>query len=110
MKNFPCLYRFQFVNGLSSRARVSFGSVDNLIHMMEHDVAGQPLKKMCEASSDFALPETDFNTFRTMLHGSQKFHGDLHRHIEKENSVLFLRPLNLAAKLSGTLVEGTDSR
>lgn len=80
-----------------------FGSVDNPIHMMEHehDVAGQALKAIREASSDFTLPDGGCNTFRAMLDGLRELEGDLHRHIHKENNVLFPRASKLAAKLSG---------
>ena len=79
-----------------------FGSVVNPIHMMEHehDVAGNALKDIREASSDFTLPEGGCNTFRAMLDGLQELESDLHRHIHKENNVLFPRASRLAAELS----------
>jgi len=89
-----------------------FGSVDNPIHMMEHehDVAGQALREIREASSDFTLPEGGCNTFRAMLDGLHDLERDLHRHIHKENNVLFPRASRLAAELSGALAEETASR
>ncbi|QDU82530.1 Iron-sulfur cluster repair protein YtfE [Polystyrenella longa] len=79
-----------------------FGSVDNPIRMMEHehDVAGQALRDIREASSDFDLPEGGCNTFRAMLDGLQELESDLHRHIHKENNILFPRASKLAAELS----------
>lgn len=79
-----------------------FGSVDNPIRMMEHehDVAGQALRDIREASSDFTLPEGGCNTFRAMLDGLRELEGDLHRHIHKENNVLFPRASKLAAELT----------
>ena len=79
-----------------------FGSVDNPIRMMEHehDVAGQALKSIRAASSDFTLPEGGCNTFRAMLDGLHELESDLHRHIHKENNVLFPRASQLAAELN----------
>jgi len=86
-----------------------FGSVDNPIRMMEHehDVAGNALKDIRDASSDFTLPEGGCNTFRAMLDGLQELEGDLHRHIHKENNVLFPRASKLAAELDASPSEGT---
>jgi regulator of cell morphogenesis and NO signaling len=79
-----------------------FGSVDNPIRMMEHehDLAGQALKVMREASTDYTLPEGGCNTFLAMLDGLQELEFDLHQHIHKENNVLFPRASRLAAELS----------
>lgn len=78
-----------------------FGSVDNPIRMMEHehDVAGQALKEMRAASSGFTLPEDGCNAFRAVLDALQELEHDLHRHIHKENNVLFPRASQLAAQL-----------
>lgn len=78
-----------------------FGSVDNPIRMMEHehDVAGQALKSIRSASSDYTLPEGGCNTFRAMLGGLRELEEDLHRHIHKENNVLFPQASRLAKKV-----------
>ena len=78
-----------------------FGSVDNPIRMMEHehDVAGQALRGIREDSSDFTLPEGGCNTFRAMLDGLRELEVDLHRHIHKENNVLFPRASRMAHEL-----------
>ncbi len=92
--------------------RFPFGSVDNPIRMMEHehDAADQALKSIRAVSSDFTLPEGGCNTFRAMLDGLQELESDLHRHIHKENNVLFPRASQLAAKLSGASKEEAISR
>ena len=81
-----------------------FGSVDNPIQMMEHehDVAGQALRDIRAASSDFTLPEGGCNTFRAMLDGLRELEADLHQHIHKENNILFPRASRMAARLSGS--------
>lgn len=81
-----------------------FGSVDNPIHMMEHehDVAGQALKVIRTASSDFTLPEGGCNTFHALLDGLRELEADLHMHIHKENNVLFPQASQLAATLGNS--------
>lgn len=81
-----------------------FGSLDNPIHMMEHehDEAGQALKEIRAASSDFALPDGGCNTFRAMLDALRELEYDLHRHIHKENSILFPKAMERAAELTKT--------
>lgn len=79
-----------------------FGSVENPIRMMEHehDAAGRALKTIRTVSDDYTLPEGGCNTFRVMLDGLRELEADLHRHIHKENNILFPRALRLASELS----------
>ncbi|MEZ6131252.1 MAG: iron-sulfur cluster repair di-iron protein [Planctomycetaceae bacterium] len=86
-----------------------FGSVDNPIRMMEHehDAAGQALKTIRETSSDFKLPEGGCNTFRAMLDGLHELESDLHRHIHKENNVLFPRASRMAEEFGDSLSKGS---
>ena len=57
-----------------------FGSVDNPIRMMEHehDVAGQALRDIRAASSNYTVPEGGCNTFRAMLDGLRELGLELH--------------------------------
>jgi len=89
-----------------------FGSVDNPIHMMEHehDIAGQALHVIRQSSSDFTLPQGGCNTFRAMLDGLRELEADLHLHIHRENNILFPRASQLAAQLSGTPQASTAVR
>jgi regulator of cell morphogenesis and NO signaling len=77
------------------------GTVSNPIQMMEHehDDAGQALARMRELSSEYAAPEGACNTFRAMLSGLNELEEDTHRHVHKENSILFPRALEVEAKL-----------
>lgn len=85
-----------------------FGSVDNPIQMMEHehDTAGQALREIRAASSEFTLPTGGCNTFRAMLDGLRELEGDLHWHIHKENNVLFPRASQRAAELLQQTADG----
>ena len=87
-----------------------FGSVDNPIRMMEHehDAAGQALKDMRTTSSDYVVPPDGCNTFRAMLDGLRELEADLHRHIHKENNVLFPRASKLAEELNRVPAKGAN--
>lgn len=74
------------------------GSIANPIRVMEHEHenAGAAVATIRELSQDFTPPEGACNTFRAMLDGLQELEQDLHRHVHKENSILF--PRSLAAE------------
>lgn len=86
-----------------------FGSVGNPIRMMEHEhnAVGQALKSIRTATSDYTLPDGGCRTFLAMLDGLRELEADLHRHIHKENNVLFPRALQMASELSQTSISGS---
>jgi regulator of cell morphogenesis and NO signaling len=55
----------------------------------EHDDAGRALLRMRELTSGFTPPVDACNTFRAMLDGLAELETDTHRHVHKENHVLF---------------------
>lgn len=79
-----------------------FGTVANPIRMMEqeHDDAGYALSRLHTLTRDYQVPEDACNTYRAMLAGLRQLERDMHRHVHKENSVLFPR----AIELEGTRV------
>lgn len=74
-----------------------FGSVANPIRMMEHehDVAGNALRDLRQLTGDYALPDDACNAYRNLLDGLAGLETDLHRHIHKENSILFPRAIEM---------------
>lgn len=78
-----------------------FGSIDNPIRMMEHEhaQAGEALHDIRAVTSDFTPPHGACNTFRALLDGLRELESDLHRHIHKENNVLFPRASRRAQQL-----------
>ncbi len=74
-----------------------FGSVGNPIRVMEHehDSAADALRRLRSLTSDYRLPEDGCNAYAAMLNALQRLEGDLHRHIHKENNILFPRALQL---------------
>lgn len=71
------------------------GSLAGPIRQMEseHDAAGDLLGDLRRLTDDYVAPEWACNTYRTTLAGLEELELDLHRHIHKENSVLFPRAL-----------------
>ncbi|PQJ35893.1 iron-sulfur cluster repair di-iron protein [Salinibacter sp. 10B] len=57
----------------------------------EHDETGAALKRMRTLSHDFAVPEWGCNSFRAVMDGLESLETDTHRHVHKENSILFPR-------------------
>ncbi|MFI5335465.1 MAG: iron-sulfur cluster repair di-iron protein [Opitutales bacterium] len=63
----------------------------------EHEAAGQLTTRARELSDGFTPDAESCNTHRALLAGLAEFEGDLHRHVHKENNILFPRALALAA-------------
>lgn len=62
----------------------------------EHDNAGRALERMRELSGDYTPQAEACNTFRAMLDALAELEADMHRHVHKENNVLFPRAQALA--------------
>lgn len=76
------------------------GSIANPIRQMEdeHDFAGRAVARLRELTDGFRPDENACNTHRALLGGLEEFEADLHRHVHKENNVLFPRALALALR------------
>jgi len=75
------------------------GSVANPIRVMvmEHDDAGAALARLRQLTDGYKAPADACNTFRAAMAGLAELEADLHRHIHKENSILFPRAIELEA-------------
>ncbi|HWA25534.1 MAG TPA: iron-sulfur cluster repair di-iron protein [Lacunisphaera sp.] len=73
------------------------GSIADPIHQMEaeHDDAGRAIERLRQLTGGFVPASDDCNTHRALLDGLARFEADLHRHVHKENNVLFPRALTL---------------
>ncbi len=69
------------------------GPID--VMQMEHESAGEALRKMREVSSGFQAPADGCATYRALFDGFREFEADLHEHIHLENNILFPRALEL---------------
>lgn len=75
----------------ASAASFHCGSVRGPVSVMrhEHDEHAVNLGLLKELTDNFAVPEYACNTYRAMLDALQELEQDLHRHIHKENNILF---------------------
>lgn len=65
----------------------------------EHDHSGEALRQIRELTDDFLPPGDACPTYRSLLARLERFERDLHRHVHKENSILFPRALALQNQL-----------
>jgi regulator of cell morphogenesis and NO signaling len=75
------------------------GSIANPIRQMEaeHESAGSLTARLRLLTDGFTPNADACNTHRALLAGLAEFESDLHRHVHKENNILFPRTLALAA-------------
>lgn len=73
------------------------GSLADTIRQMEkeHDQAGSALGLLRELTDGYTPPEWACNTYRVLLDTLDNLERDLHKHIHKENNVLFPRALEM---------------
>mgnify|MGYP005818844615 CR=1 FL=1 len=89
----------------SSAPRFHCGSVNNPIRVMEHehDSAGAALERIRALTDGYRAPSDACATFQALVQGLADLEADLHRHIHKENNILFPR----AAAMEAALQAGT---
>lgn len=78
------------------------GPISNPIRVMEmeHEQAGALLAQMRTLTDGYAPPDWACNTYRATLDGLAEMEADIHRHIHKENNILFPKALQLASSLT----------
>jgi len=76
-----------------------FRTVANPVRMlmMEHDGAGEFLKKMRRITSNYTPPEDSCISYQTLYQALEAFERDLHQHIHLENNILFPRAVEMEA-------------
>ena len=88
---------FPLVRQIDAGAAGGFhcGSIANPIRVMEaeHESAGRVTARLRELTGGFTPGPDACNTHRALLAGLAEFEADLHRHVHKENNVLFPRAL-----------------
>jgi len=77
-----------------------FGTVQNPVHMMtlEHDSAGDALRRIREASQNFNVPADACISYRTLYQALDALEADLHQHIHLENNILFPRAIEMESR------------
>jgi regulator of cell morphogenesis and NO signaling len=68
-----------------------FGTVNNPVRMMmsEHDTAGDILRQLRAATTDYPAPSNACMSYRALYAALEGFERDLHQHIHLENNILF---------------------
>ncbi len=81
-----------------------FGSLRYPMAAMEaeHDSAGDDLAAMRALTGDFSPPADACPTYRALLGALAELEVDMHRHVHKENNVLFPRALRLEEEIAGS--------
>ena len=74
-----------------------FGTVENPVHMMEHDhtVEGDRFRRIAEITNEYLPPADACNTYKVAFAMLQDFENDLHQHIHLENNILFPKAIRL---------------
>lgn len=62
----------------------------------EHDDTGAALERLRELTNDYTPPENACPKFRAAMDGLRELEEDTHRHVHKENNLLFPRARSLA--------------
>ncbi|HNW10320.1 MAG TPA: iron-sulfur cluster repair di-iron protein [Candidatus Rifleibacterium sp.] len=85
---FPMIRELEASNSLPS---FHCGSVGNPIRQMltEHDDASELLQKLRRLTDNYQSPEWVCRSMQTLFTQLQDLEHDLHRHIHKENTILF---------------------
>ena len=95
---------FPYVIGMEDAVRntrpiaaAPFGTVSNPVRrmMMEHDHAGDLLKKMRQLTLEYTTPSTACISYKTLYQALEELEKDLHQHIHLENNILFPRAVEL---------------
>lgn len=87
---------------VGGRSEFPFGSVANPIRMMmlEHDRCGELLAALRSAAGGFAIPADACASYRSLYERIEALELDTHRHIHKENHVLFPAAIALSERLA----------
>jgi regulator of cell morphogenesis and NO signaling len=82
---------------------VRCGTVDNPVRVMmhEHEVAGSALERLRVLTGGYRPPADGCASLEALYEGLARLEADLHRHIRKENNILFPKAAALEAALAG---------
>lgn len=84
-------------NAHSSVEPPFFQTVRNPINAMmkEHDAAGELVKQIRKASSEYTAPAGACTSYKTLYQDLRQFEADLHQHVHLENNILFPRAVEM---------------
>ena len=84
-------------NAHSSVEPPFFQTVRNPINAMmkEHDAAGELVKQIRKASSEYTAPADACTSYKALYQDLRQFEADLHQHVHLENNILFPRAVEM---------------
>jgi regulator of cell morphogenesis and NO signaling len=97
---FPYINALEFsAHGNGSLEPPFFQTVRNPVQAMmkEHDAAGDLLRQLRKATSDYTAPADACPTYLALYQSLREFEADLHQHVHLENNILFPRAVELEA-------------
>lgn len=95
---FPACLQLDAADELPAQWFTVFAPIQQML--VEHDSAGEDLRRIRKLTSDFTPPTGACATYQVLFDSLQEFEGDLHLHIHKENNVLFPRVVELEKEKS----------
>ena len=100
---FPCIVELEHAAVHKWGAPFApFGKIQYPVGMMtkEHDIAGQLLREIRQATSDYLVPPEVCISYRTLYEALEAFEQDLRQHIHLENNILFPRAIELEGMIA----------
>src|SRR5450759_5394401 len=95
---FPYIDALERVTSVHSSVEPPFfQTVVNPIHAMmkEHDAAGELVKQIRKASSEYTAPADACTSYKALYQDLREFEADLHQHVHLENNILFPRSVEM---------------
>lgn len=88
------------LEGSGEKPQCHCSTLPNPIRKMhaDHDAAGSALATFNALTDGYRVPEDACNSYRIMLESLARLEQDMHRHVYKENNVLFPRALELESR------------
>jgi regulator of cell morphogenesis and NO signaling len=98
---FPAIRRLETGAGADPTLADSIPALEH-----EHDHAGRDLALFRELTDNYLPPDDACHTYRATLEGLAELERDMHRHVHRENNILFPRAAAKARALSGAADAG----
>jgi regulator of cell morphogenesis and NO signaling len=91
---FPSIRALEQKNPSSESSALDRPGVEQMIK--EHDDSGAALERLRDLTNDYTPPEEACSKFHAAMEELEALEKDMHRHIHKENHILFPRARSLA--------------
>ncbi len=92
---FPLIRQLEEMSDLGVTAHLPSVRYPIVAMETEHDSTGRALEDIRRLTDNFTRPSGACNTYLAMLDGLNALETDTHRHVHKENNILFSRAMDL---------------